>query len=270
MNTVVEPGSDDAADAGSSSERSVWDDVKQAGLAGPLALFCTVLPAIGGFVLLARIDPVAEWLRANEGAGIIIYGVAFAVLSGLAILPTYAQAALGGWAFGMAGGFPAAILGIVGGALIGRLIASRAASKNVMTMIDERPAWAAVREALMERGWWRTLGLVTLIRLPPNSPFALTNLALGVTRVPVVTVLLATAIGLAPRTALAVYLASGIEEQFAAEKPPKMIMFVVTAVLTLIVVVVIGQIAKRALARLTASEGGVSGDEGEVIDTLAS
>lgn len=110
---------------------------------------------------------------------------------------------------------------------------------------------------------------MTLIRLPPNSPFALTNLALGVTRVPLTTVLLATLLGLAPRTALAVYLAAGVEEQFRAEKPPKLWMFIVTAALTIIIVVVIGQIAKGALTRVAAGAG-AAGDEGEVVDTLAS
>lgn len=141
------------------AERSAWSEVRRAGLAGPLAALAVTLPAIGGFVLLARIDPVAEWLRTNEGSGIILYACAFALLSGLAILPTYAQAALGGWAFGLAGGFPAAMVGVVGGALIGWLISSRVASKNVMAMIDERPGWSAVRTALVEKGWWRTLGL---------------------------------------------------------------------------------------------------------------
>lgn len=249
-----EVGAEGSALAEPQAERSVWEDIREAGPAGPLALLSMLLPAIGGFVLLARIDPVAEWLHAHEGSGIVIYAAAFAVLSGLAVLPTYAQAALGGWAFGLTAGLPAALVGIVGGALIGRVIASRAASKNVMAMIDERPAWAAVRAALVERGWWRTLGLVTLIRLPPNSPFALTNLALGVTRVPVVTVLIATAAGLAPRTALAVYLASGVQEQFAAEKPPKLAMFIVSAVLTVIIVVVIGKIAQNALAKIVTAD----------------
>ena len=134
--------------------------------------------------------------------------------------------------------------------MIGHLISSRVGSKRVMEMIEERPGWSAVRAALVERGWWRTLGLVTLIRLPPNSPFALTNLALGVTRVPIVSVLLATALGLAPRTALAVYLAAGVEEQFSAEKPPKLAMFIATAVLTIIIVVVIGKISQNALAKV--------------------
>lgn len=247
----------------------MWEDVRRAGAAGPLAALAVTLPAVGGFVLLARIDPVGQWLRSNEQWGILIYAAGFAVLSGLAILPTYAQAALGGWAFGLAGGLPAAIVGVVGGALIGWLISSRAASKNVMDMIEERPGWSAVRAALVGGGWWKTLGLVTLLRLPPNSPFALTNLALGVTRVPLPTVLIATAVGLAPRTALAVYLASGIEEQFRAEKPPKLAMFIVTAVLTVIVVVLIGSISKRALAQV-ATGAGAPGEEGEVVDTLAS
>jgi len=223
----------------------------------------TVLPAVGGFVLLARLPVVADWLQTHEEMGIFIYAGAIALLSGLALLPTYSQAALGGWAFGFAGGFPAAITGIVGGALIGRLIASRAASKNVMAMIEERPAWSAVRHALIERGWWRTLGLVTLIRLPPNSPFALTNLALGVTRVPALTVLIATLIGLAPRTALAVYLAASVKEQFTVEKPPKLAMFLASAVLTVVIVIVIGKIAQNALAKIV-SNGTVVADSGDV------
>ena len=72
---------------------------------GVLALAWVSLPAIFGFWLLAQIGGVSEWYRGWEdrnglGVALLLYIVLFAATSGLGLLPTYAQAFLGGWVFG--------------------------------------------------------------------------------------------------------------------------------------------------------------------------
>lgn len=243
------PDGDEAAAAPKPGPRF---DLRRLGAAGPLALVAAIFPAIGGFVLLGTLDPVGRWLVDIGAAGVVVYAVAFALLSGFALLPTYAQAILGGWAFGFAVGFPAALAGFLGGAAIGYVIARRAASEPVTRMIDEKPRWAAVRDALVGSGPVRTFGIVTLVRLPPNSPFALTNLVMGTTRVAPVPYLLGTLVGLAPRTGVAVYLAAGVKDLMSAEKARPSWLFWSGLAVTVVAVLVIGSIAQRALRRVTA------------------
>ena len=192
------------------------------GRAGPLAIFAAFAPAAGGFLLLGFMPKVAGFLDSLGPAGIAVYIAAFAITSGLAILPTYAQAALGGFAFGVAGGVPAALGGFLGGSLIGYLVARRTAGDDANRVIDKHPKWAAVRDAFVARtddpekaGFWRTLGIVTLIRVPPNSPFALTNLVMASVRVPKVIFLIGTLVGMLPRTAAVVFLGSLIEGEIS-------------------------------------------------------
>jgi len=224
---------------------------RRLGPATPLAVIAAVLPALGGFALLGTMIWVGPWLQSQGALGITIYITGFIVLSGFALLPTYAQAILGGWAFGFAFGFPAALAGFLGGSLIGYVVASRAASRHVMELISEKPTWRAVRQSLIESGFWRTLGLVTLIRVPPNSPFALTNLVLGSTKVAIVPYAIGTLLGMAPRTGVAVFIAAGIKDLAEAEQTRPTWMIVGGIILTVVIIIIIGKIANTAIAKAT-------------------
>lgn len=253
------PTTTDPARSGTTST-SEW--LKRLGPASILAVVALALPPLGGFLVLGYMDTIAQWLESHREAGPWIYAGAFAVLAGLALLPTYAQAILGGWAFGVVGGFPAAMAGFTGGALIGYGVARPTASARVTTLIDEQPKWAAVRDALVpsahdaHRGVLRTLGIVTLLRLPPNSPFAITNLVLASVRVPLWIYAVGTIVGMAPRTLAAVWLGQTLHGQFSsiaegldAKKP--WWLFVAMIVATLIVLGIIGMIANKAIERVT-------------------
>jgi len=234
-----------------------FDIVRQLGPASVLAVVAVSVPAIGGTLLLVYINVAAEWLQSHANLGVVLYMVAFAVLAGLALLPTYAQAILGGWAFGVWVGAPAALAGFVGGSLIGYAIARRAASERAMKVIAQRPKWEAVRAALVDSGWLKTLGIVTLIRVPPNSPFAATNLLLASVRTPLSAYALGTLIGMTPRTVAAVWIAAGFSEQFATvseglDQPKPWWFFAISIALVLLVLVVIGKIATKAIERVTA------------------
>lgn len=195
------------------------------GRAGPAAIVAAILPALGGFVLLGSIPAIAPRLGELGLAGLALYIVVFAVTSGLAILPTFAQAALGGYAFGLTMGLPGALLGFLGGSMIGYLTARRITGDDALAGIRRHPKWHVVVRAFFpdaegdgsHRGFWRTLGVIALLRLPPNSPFAVTNLVLASVRVDLVAFAVGTLIGMLPRTAVVVYLGTLVEGELTKD-----------------------------------------------------
>lgn len=235
--------------------------LEKLGPASILAIVSLVLPPLGGFLILGFMDTIATWLTSHGVSGIILYAVTFALAAGLAFLPTYSQSILGGWAFGISTGFSAALGGFVGGAAIGYAIARPVASSRVNAIINEHPRWAIVRDEILSAGFWRTLVLVTLIRLPPNSPFAITNLVLASVRMPWLTFMLGTALGMSPRTFAAVWLGHHLKAQFAslrealsADKPVWLIIcgIALSILVVMIILGIVGMVAKRSLDKMTA------------------
>lgn len=215
-----------------------------------LAALWTFTPAICGILLLTYIETVSEWLRAQGSSGLVIYIGVFVVAAGLGMLPTVSQAVLGGWCFGFAYGYPAALLGFTGAAIVGYVVARTVARDRVEHVIETNRKARAMRDALIGHGFWKTLGLVTLVRLPPNSPFALTNLALSSTGVPPAAFAVGTMLGMAPRTAVAVFVGSNIEQltrESLTADPGKYVMLGISLALFL----VIGWIGKQTWDRVT-------------------
>lgn len=223
---------------------------RRLGPAGPLAALAMILPALGGWVLLFYAPTLGPWLRDQGWTGVVIYVVGFALLAGTALLPTYAQALLAGFAFGTVQGSLAAIAGFTGAAVIGYLIAARASGDRVVALIDSQPKWRAVYNALAGGGFWRTLGLVTLIRVPPNSPFAVTNLVFASTRVNALIYTVGTIVGMTPRTVVAVIIGAGWSE-WQEEQDKPLWLIIVSVVTALIVIGIIGRLANQAVARVT-------------------
>ena len=177
----------------------------------------------------------------------------FAVLAGFALLPTYASAALGGWAFGFGPGLVLAMLGFAAGSLIGYISGRLASGDRVEKLLSENARWSAVRDALVGGTFLKRLGIVTLVRLPPNSPFAVTNLVLAGVKVPLPTYLTGTVLGMLPRTALVVYLASRVRGELAEKANDKpWWMIPIGIVMLLGVFYILKIVADRALRRLTA------------------
>ena len=223
-----------------------------------LALVWTAAPAICGILLLANLGILSDWLQIDPTIGLAAYVIIFIITAGLGFLPTYAQALLGGWVFGMWIGTPAALAGFTGAAVLGYAIAHYVSRDQVRNLISEDVRAQAIRDSLVGRGFWPTLGIVSLLRLPPNSPFALTNLVMASTGVKMMPYVLGTAIGMAPRTAVATVVAamgaatgSRDLQELAQERG----LMVVGAGLVVMVIVlaIIGTIANRALERVNSN-----------------
>ncbi len=221
---------------------------RRLGPVGPIAIISSTVPALALLTLAWWINPTGRWLRELDAWGVPVYLGIFAILSGAALVPARVQSILAGWSFQFALGLPAAIGAYLGGAAVGFVIARRASGDRIVKLIEEHPKWRAVYRALVGGGFWKTLGIVTLLRFPPNSPFALTNLVLSATRVSPAPYFLGTLLGMAPRTALVVWVASELTTM-DAKKPVWMIVAGIAA--TIVVLIILGLIGNRAIAKVT-------------------
>lgn len=260
------PKHDKTADQAEQACDSRTSLFREAGPAGILAIAWTLLPAVLGLTLLVQLGAISEWLGSMGNLGIVVYISIFAVSAGLGLLPTYAQAILGGWVFGTLVGIPAALAGFTLASAIGYAIARLVSGERIEAMLRRHRKAETIKQALIGNGLWRTFGIVTLIRIPPNSPFALTNLLIAACGVKFGICLIATAIGMLPRTAVAVFFAAAARSTGATDIQT----FVkdglgfwalaIGIVVMLIVLMIISAIAKRALDHMTQSSADQASD----------
>ncbi len=217
------------------------------------ALWITV-PPLMGFWLIAKLGPVGDWLRARPEDGVAIFVAVFAVTAGIGVLPTYAQAILGGWVFGATTGSAASMCGLVSATAIGFFLARFISGGTVIALVDSNPRGAVVRKALVDASQSKTFFLITLLRLPPNSPFAFANLAMGAGGVRPLPLLAGTALGMLPRTivtctAAATAASTGAHDiqQLVVEKG--WIGLAIGLVTLFVVMMIIAAIARKELRR---------------------
>lgn len=232
------------------------------GPAAVLGVLWALVPAVSGILLVVKFRaPVADWLQGQEQmVGLAIYVGLFALTAGLGLLPTVVQALIGGYAFGLAYGSPAAIAGFTLASLIGFAVAKVVAKDRVEDEIERHVKAKAVRDALVASSTARTLGLVTLIRLPPNSPFALTNLVLTSVQTKLWIYALGTMVGMAPRTVIAVWLGSQISDWDSMQKPGWLLYGGIASMV--VVLMVLGHLGNKAIEKVTGSRSG----EAESVD----
>lgn len=232
---------------------------KDLGHVSVLAAICATLPALGGFLLLGTMAGLKPKIEALGAGAPLLYAGAFALASGFALLPTYAMSIAAGYFFGLPVGGPAALIGVGVGAVIGYAWSSLLARKKAMQVIDSDKRARAVRDALADRGHIGTIGVVALLRFPPNSPFAITNLVMGATSVRFVPFAIGTVIGMAPRTILAAWIGSTagdlVDAVNSGAGPWKLIGIGVSVAVALAVFWLFGRWSKQALARLQEAEG---------------
>ncbi|MEM8782653.1 MAG: VTT domain-containing protein [Planctomycetota bacterium] len=240
----------DPALAQAAADATDWQRLAPVGVLGAIAV---ALPPLGGFALLGTMPWVAEWLREHPPTGLTLYVVGFVFFAGLALLPTYAQAILAGFAFGVPLGAPAALLGFTGASALAYAIARRASGDRLIEAVDTYPRLSLLRHTLLEGSFWRVLGMVTLLRVPPNSPFALSNLAFAGLKVPFLAFILGTLLGMTPRTVVAVVLGAGLSE-FNLDDLSSNGTLIAGFAVTLVVVVIVTVIAKRVLDGMTAPD----------------
>lgn len=220
---------------------------------GPVAwlgVLASILPPLGSILLLTRLEVVSQWLRSHEIGGPVLYTGGFAILAGFALLPTYASAVLGGWAFGWQIGLVCAMIGFSGAATIAYWGVRLMSGDRVTRLLAEKPRWNVIARALFRSSPVKTFLIISLLRLPPNSPFALTNLLLASIKVSFPIYLVGTVLGMLPRTAAVVYAASHVQ-QLTLQPERDWTWFIFSLLMTTAVLVVLWYISRKALRGLT-------------------
>lgn len=227
---------------------------RRLGPAGWLAVLWSALPPLGSLLVFYQIAPISHWLREHQSYGPVIYALALTGLCGVGLLPTYASCALGGWAFGFSVGLTAAIIAFTAASMIGYWIAHFISGQRLMNIIHDKPKWQIIYDALLGGSTLKTFFIVFLMRLAPNSPFALNNLLFAATGVRWWIYLLGTFCGILPRSAAVVYAASHLETLSPSVREQKWVV-VVGILVTIAVLTIIGAIAQHALKHATKSSG---------------
>jgi uncharacterized membrane protein YdjX (TVP38/TMEM64 family) len=226
--------------------------MRRLGAAGPFAILLSFLPPVGSLFLLASLTHLGPWLRLHYGTGLLIYFIVIGFLLGVSFLPTYASAILAGWAFGFAKGSLIAIVTITISSLLAYALARWITRDRVLEIIYERPKWRAIYQSLVGGRKARTLLVVTLMRVPPLSPFAMANFALAAARVPLETYTFGTFIGILPRTIVTTFAASQVE-QLDLNNLGQSWVKMVGILLTLATCIGAGVLANRVLRDLTST-----------------
>lgn len=222
-----------------------------------LALCWTVAPLITGALLLIFIGPVSDWASVTwPWLAWAAFVFAFVLVGGLGLLPTYAMAVTGAWIFGGVAGLLGTLLGFVGAAILGYGVAGWVSRDRVVELIRLFPKVEAVRKALLAARGWQTILVVALLRVPPQGPFALTNLAMASAGTPFRPFLTGTALGMVPRCMVIVLFAAAAAstgardlQEFLVEGPGPTVAMAGLAVM-LVVLVLLGLLARRALTTL--------------------
>lgn len=240
------------ADNPEQAQESLGEVIKRLGPAAWLGIAWAIMPAVAGITLLVNMRYAQELLIGTEeqpglplAQGVAIYVAIFIITAGLGLLPTVSQAILAGFAFGITWGFPAALLGFAGASVIGYFVARYVARERIESEIHKHKKVEIIRDAFIRHGFGRALLILTLLRVPPNSPFALTNYAMSVSGVRFVPYMIATIVGMAPRTFAAVWIGAQAESWDQVHKPRWLIIGGI--VLAVIILVGLGQLANKAI-----------------------
>ena len=152
-----------------SNDESLGQIIKRLGPAAWLGIAWGILPAIAGITLLFNMRPAQKLLIGTEEEpglplmqGVAVYVAIFIVTAGLGLLPTVSQAILAGFAFGIAWGFPAAMLGFTGASIIGYFVARFVARERIESEIHKHKKVEIIRDAFIRHGYMRALCILTL------------------------------------------------------------------------------------------------------------
>lgn len=234
--------------------------LKRLGPAAILGVAWSTLPSFAGVLLVLNMEPLRLALVGDGSStlhlatGMSIYLAGFVILAGFGCLPTVSQALLAGYAFGVPMGTLLALLGFGGASLVGYEVVSKIARSRVEQELVSKPKTKMLRDALLQASTGRALLIVTLVRISPSSPFALTNLlfaSLGVRRG---VFFFGTLMGMFPRTLAAVMIGQSFTGwNGGIDKPRWLIVAGIVAIIVLLIV--ISKVSASVLLRMTRESG---------------
>ncbi|MEP6664310.1 MAG: TVP38/TMEM64 family protein [Verrucomicrobiota bacterium] len=211
--------------------------------------------ALIGLIVASRFLPLGEWTKTfsdwikNKGAiGYVIFVAAY-VIGTILFFPASLMTIAAGVIFGLGKGIVVALSSATLGASLSFLIGRHLARGMVEKRIGKNEKFQAVNDAIGEQGW----KIVGLLRLSPLVPFNVSNYFFGVTKVKFWQYVLASFVGMAPGTALYVYLGYAGKAALGGGKsehsPAQYVFLGVGLAATIAVTVYVSHLAKKKLKK---------------------
>lgn len=212
---------------------------------------------IAAIIIAYRFLPVSEWLRGFQtyvrglGAlGYVVYIVVYAVCV-VAFVPASILTLGAGAIFGFVGGTIVVVIGATIGATLAFLLARTVMRKRIEKMTESNKKFRALDRAIANEG----MKIVFLVRLAVVFPFTYINYAFGLTAIPLWRYVVATFLGIIPATAAFVFASSAATKAATGETSNiTKIVYITGGVVAIIVSVLIGRIATRAIKRAGVDE----------------
>ncbi|WP_324676043.1 TVP38/TMEM64 family protein [Hymenobacter sp. GOD-10R] len=178
-------------------------------------LFLSGMPLVGVSLVsyvLYRSPTLLQDLSLGES---LLYFVVLAFLMTFALMPTTVAVLLTGFYFGWAGA-PGMLVAYALAALIGYQVASSLDHGKMTSFLHHFPKVDAVMNELKTDSWQ----LIFLTRISPVTPFALMTFVLAVLRVDWVRFLLASVVGMLPRSLFFYWLGTKAQDVLALVRDP--------------------------------------------------
>jgi uncharacterized membrane protein YdjX (TVP38/TMEM64 family) len=216
-----------------------------------------VLLVIAAIVIAYHFLPIGAWLKAFQayvkslGAlGYVVYIAVYAVCV-VAFIPASILTLGAGAIFGFVGGTIVVVIGATMGATLAFLLARTVMRKRIEEMTRSNKKFKALDRAIASEG----MKIVFLVRLAIVFPFTYINYAFGLTAIPLWRYVLATFLGIIPATAAFVFASNAATKAATGETNSiTKIVYIAGGVIAIIVSVLIGRIATRAIRRAGVDE----------------
>ncbi|MEA2239188.1 MAG: hypothetical protein QOC81_3912 [Thermoanaerobaculia bacterium] len=207
---------------------------------------------IAAVIVLFRVLPVADWLRAFQtyvrglGAlGYLVYTVVYAVCV-VALVPASILTLGAGAIFGFVGGTIVVVIGATLGAALAFLLARTVMRRRVESMTAGNAKFRALDRAIAGAG----TKIVFLVRLAVVFPFTWVNYAFGLTAIPFWRYVAATFFGIIPATAAFVFVSSAAASAATSQTSAiTKTVYIAGGIVAVGVSILIGRIATRAIKR---------------------
>jgi len=197
------------------------------------------------------IQVVQGW-RELGAVGLGALALAF-IIGAMVFAPRPPMCVVSGFVFGFIA-IPVVLLASTLGSVLAFLLSRYLFRSRFLNMIERRPVWKAIVEAIDAEGW----RLVGLLRLASVVPGTATNYLLGITRIRLWPYTLATLVGLLPQIVLFVYIgaAGQIAVSNLSESPLSVALVVLGLVFTIWTALMVTRRTKAALAEYSISHDG--------------
>jgi uncharacterized membrane protein YdjX (TVP38/TMEM64 family) len=210
------------------------------------------LLVIAAIVIAYRFLPISEWLkhfqtyvRGLGAIGYVVYIAVYAVCV-VAFIPASILTLGAGAIFGFAGGTIVVVIGATIGATLAFLLARTVMRRRIEEMTRNNAKFRALDRAIASEG----MKIVFLVRLAVVFPFTYINFAFGLTAIPLWRYVLATFLGIIPTTMAFVFASSAATKAATGETSNiTKIVYITGGIIAIIVSVLIGRIATRAIKR---------------------